>query len=70
MPLPISRASYRRCDSGDLTAQRRSAWNAAPHADVAKSVDAADLKSASHRECGFKSRRPYQGLAVAPAFMA
>ncbi len=28
-------------------------------ADVAKSVDAADLKSVSRRECGFKSRRPH-----------
>lgn len=55
---PISPASSRRCDSGGLTGQRRSAWNAAPHADVAKSVDAADLKSASLWEYEFKSRRP------------
>jgi hypothetical protein len=29
------------------------------NADVAKSVDAADLKSADHWSCGFKSRRPH-----------
>ena len=29
-------------------------------ADVAKSVDAADLKSAGLVSCGFKSRRPHQ----------
>src|SRR3546814_5792197 len=31
-----------------------------PGADVAKSVDAADLKSAGLVSCGFKSRRPHQ----------
>src|SRR3546814_19917746 len=30
-----------------------------PGADVAKSVDAADLKSAGLVSCGFKSRRPH-----------
>jgi hypothetical protein len=36
------------------------------HADVAKSVDAADLKSAILWVCGFKSRRPHQTENRAP----
>ena len=28
------------------------------------SLDAADLKAASPRECGFESRRPHQGLSI------
>ena len=35
---------------------------------MAKSVDAADLKSVSRRECGFKSRRPHPLLASAAVF--
>ncbi|EAT07612.1 hypothetical protein SKA58_10480 [Sphingomonas sp. SKA58] len=38
------------------------------YADVAKSVDAADLKSASPWECGFKSRRPHQRAMLPLAF--
>lgn len=34
------------------------------NADVAKSVDAADLKSADHWSCGFKSRRPHHFLPL------
>ena len=39
-------------------------WQFSAAADVAKSVDAADLKSASPGECGFKSRRPHQHAAA------
>ena len=37
---------------------------------MAKSVDAADLKSASPRECGFKSRRPHPLRSAAWAVLA
>lgn len=40
------------------------AWAAklAARADVAESVDAADLKSAGPRSCGFESHRPHHSL--------
>ncbi len=37
-------------------------------ADVMKTVNIADLKSAGRRPCGFKSRRPHQIILISLIF--